>query len=43
MMDKVSVVRNEQGMTEAQNELSSLRNAFNSASIQDKGVSSTPT
>jgi succinate dehydrogenase / fumarate reductase flavoprotein subunit len=38
MMDKVSVVRNEAGMTEAQNELASLRNAFNNSSIQDKGV-----
>ena len=37
-MDKVSVVRNEAGMTEAQNKLSALRNAFNSSAIQDRGL-----
>ena len=38
MMDKVSVVRNQEGMTGAQNELNSLRGAFNNAAIQDRGV-----
>jgi succinate dehydrogenase / fumarate reductase flavoprotein subunit len=37
MMDKVSVVRNAEGMTEAQDELRSLRDAYNHASIDDKG------
>lgn len=38
MMDKVSVVRNADTMTEAQTELTSLRGAYNHASIQDKGA-----
>ena len=37
MMDKVSVVRNEEGMTAAQQTLGQLRDAYNHASIDDKG------
>jgi succinate dehydrogenase / fumarate reductase flavoprotein subunit len=37
MMDKVSVVRNEAGMTEALAEVESLRDAYGHASVQDKG------
>jgi succinate dehydrogenase / fumarate reductase flavoprotein subunit len=37
MMDKVSVVRNREGLTEAQQELTQLRDAYNHAAIQDKG------
>jgi succinate dehydrogenase / fumarate reductase flavoprotein subunit len=37
MMDKVSVVRNREGLTEAQQELTELRDAYNHAAIQDKG------
>src|SRR4051794_18603312 len=38
MMDEVSVVRNAQGMTLAQNTLTELRDAYNHASIDDKGA-----
>jgi succinate dehydrogenase / fumarate reductase flavoprotein subunit len=37
MMDKVSVVRNREGLTEAKQELTELRDAYNHAAIQDKG------
>jgi succinate dehydrogenase / fumarate reductase flavoprotein subunit len=37
MMDKVSVVRNAEGMSEALAEVESLRDAFSRASVQDKG------
>ncbi len=37
MMDKVSVVRNAEGMTEALAEVEALRDAFTRASVQDKG------
>jgi succinate dehydrogenase / fumarate reductase flavoprotein subunit len=37
MMDKVSVVRNAEGMTEALAEVESLRAAYAHASVQDKG------
>jgi succinate dehydrogenase / fumarate reductase flavoprotein subunit len=37
MMDKVSVVRNAVGMTEAKNKIDELRNAYAHAAIQDKG------
>jgi succinate dehydrogenase / fumarate reductase flavoprotein subunit len=37
MMDKVSVVRNEQGMREAQDVLAQLRHAYQNVAIQDHG------
>ncbi len=37
MMDKVSVVRNREGLTEAQQGLVQLRDAYTHAAIQDKG------
>ena len=37
MMDKVSVVRDAQGMSEAQTTLATLRGAFNNLAIQDHG------
>ena len=37
MMDKVSVVRDATGMSEAQDELRSLRGAYNAIAIQDHG------
>jgi succinate dehydrogenase / fumarate reductase, flavoprotein subunit len=38
MMDKVSVVRDQEGLTEAQDTLTELRDAYNHAAIQDKGA-----
>jgi len=38
MMDDVSVVRNAEGMTNAQSVLRELRDAFNHASVDDKGA-----
>jgi succinate dehydrogenase / fumarate reductase flavoprotein subunit len=38
MMDKVSVIRNREGLTEAQQELGQLRDRYNHAAIQDKGA-----
>jgi succinate dehydrogenase / fumarate reductase flavoprotein subunit len=37
MMDKVSVVRDAQGMTEAKAKIDELRGAYNHAAIQDRG------
>ena len=38
MMDKVSVVRDREGLTEAQQELVNFAIAYNHAAIQDKGA-----
>jgi succinate dehydrogenase / fumarate reductase, flavoprotein subunit len=37
MMDKVSVVRNETGLREAQQEIAQLQDAYKHISLQDKG------
>jgi succinate dehydrogenase / fumarate reductase flavoprotein subunit len=37
MMDKVSVVRNEQGLREAEAEIAGLKEAYGQVAIQDKG------
>src|SRR5699024_9514240 len=38
MMDKVSVVRNEQGMKEAKSKIHELKGAYENAAIMDRGT-----